>query len=461
MKIRRKAAAIVLASPVCMIAFQIVANKLAGLPAEKSTSRLQHDQHQNEGNYTPLISSFYQLTKNDADATTYNSPKTEDDEKDAPHYHEYPIFIVMYHKTGYVLTRQLKNLVNLMEVEAQRPLEMNTYYKRSKYSNSGIDINTGERFAFDGVGGWTRSAFAPRQHYPETGCPKGYQKKPFQMHKGTIYLQESPDIFCHPRQLERAILAGRIKIIHFVRNPFDMALSNYLYHSQDPTPEKWVHVDDPCHVMYDRRGEETVASNVLPSIGTDEVDEEYFHNIVKMCKSLFQSSPSMKNSTFYEHLRQLDSWDGLRLSTAQMIAASGYANKHLAGGDVLRMANNIVKFKELQRSNVTDVKVLTLSTEHFINNTLNSTIKFFDFIFGSDNTIISRERKWEAARSQHESFDRVAKRSSAHITQNTTFQEKKSREKLKELLRSDKILAPILELTESLVNKALTESENV
>jgi hypothetical protein len=26
---------------------------------------------------------------------------------------------------------------------------------------------------------------------------------------------------------------GRAKIAHFVRNPFDMALSNYFYHSQE------------------------------------------------------------------------------------------------------------------------------------------------------------------------------------------------------------------------------------
>jgi hypothetical protein len=258
------------------------------------------------------------------------------------------------------------------------------------------------------------------------------------------------------KELETSILARKAKIIHFVRNPFDMVMSNYLYHSQKPTPEEWVHRDDPCHAMYDDG--KTLASNVLPSIGTDEINEEYFSNIIKMCRSLFQSKPSMRNSTFYEHLLELDAWDGLRLATAQMIAASGDANNYLAGGDVARMANNIVKFKELQSYMPSDVEVLTLSTEEFIKSAGNSTMKFLDFVFGANNTIISREKRWEAALSQQKGFDKMKKRSSSHITQSSTTEEKENKEKLKELLHSDKDLAPILKLTESLVNEALSAS---
>ena len=29
------------------------------------------------------------------------------------------------------------------------------------------------------------------------------------------------------------------KIVHFIRNPFSMVLSNYFYHAQSPSPEKW------------------------------------------------------------------------------------------------------------------------------------------------------------------------------------------------------------------------------
>jgi hypothetical protein len=361
----------------------------------------------------------------------------------------------MYHKTGYVLTRQLKKLVSQLEIETHRSDENDIYYTGQNIF--GIDLKTGERFAFDTIGSWTRSAFAPRQHSSKTHCTKGYRSEPFQIKRGQLYLQESPDLFCDVRELERAILARKAKIIHFVRNPFDMALSNYLYHSQEPTPEKWVHKDDPCHAVY--KNGKTLASNVLPSIGTDEINEEYFSNIVKMCRSLFQSDSSMRNSTFYEHLIELDSWDGLRLATAQMIAASGDANNHMAGGDVARMANNIVKFKELQSYMSSDVEVLTLSTEEFIHSAAESTMKFLDFVFGANNTIISREKRWEAAQSQQKMLERAF--DSPHVTQSTTRKEKKTKEKLKELLHSDKDLAPILKLTESLVNEALSASVKV
>jgi type II secretory ATPase GspE/PulE/Tfp pilus assembly ATPase PilB-like protein len=122
------------------------------------------------------------------------------------------------------------------------------------------------------------------------------------------------------------------------------------------------------------------------------------------------------------------------------------------------MANNIVKFKELQSYMPSDVEVLTLSTEEFIKSAGNSTMKFLDFVFGANNTIISREKRWEAALSQQKGFDKMKKRSSSHITQSSTTEEKENKEKLKELLHSDKDLAPILKLTESLVNEALSAS---
>jgi len=381
----------------------------------------------------------------------------DDNEKEL-HYHDYAIFIVMYHKTGFVLTRFLKSAVSQLEIETHRPDEKNEYYDMKKHTNYGVDTKTGERFAFDTIGGWSKSAFLPRRHSKVTQCPRSYWSAvPFQIKTAQLYLQESPDFFCDVKEIETSILARKAKIIHFVRNPFDMVLSNYLYHSQKPTPEKWVHKDDPCHAMYDDG--KTLASNVLPSIGTDEINEEYFSNITMMCKSLFQSKPSMRNATFYEHLLELDSWDGLRLATAQMIAASGDANNYLAGGDVARMANNIVKFKELRRYMPSDVEVLTLSTEEFIKSAANSTMKFIDFVFGANNTIISREKRWEAALSQQKGFDKMKKSSSSHITQGTTRDEKKK--KLKELLHSDEDLAPILKLTERLVNEALSASLQV
>ena len=151
MKISRKCAAMVLALPVAMIALQLAGLSktiLTELSTEKRISRPHHQQ--NEENYAPLISQFDRLTKNYANFT-YNPP--EDNEKEL-HYHDYAILIVMYHKTGFVLTRQLKNAVSLLEIETHRPDEKRVYYSKVKHTNYGTDKETGERFAFDTFGGW-------------------------------------------------------------------------------------------------------------------------------------------------------------------------------------------------------------------------------------------------------------------------------------------------------------------
>ena len=423
----------------------------------------------NDERYAPLISQF---NKSISDNEYTTSPITDwktrkkGDEKEL-HYHDYTIFIIMYHKTGYVLTRQLKYLVTKLELETLAPHELDKLHlNRNQRIYYGTDRYTGERYAFDTIGGWTRSAFAPRRHFNYTYIPRGYRNEPMRIHSGRLYLQESPDLFCSVKELKKTIKAPKAKIIHFVRNPFDMLLSNYKYHSQDPSPEKWVHEDDPCYDQYENG--ETLASIALPSIGTDEINEEYFSNITKMCKSLFQTNSSLWNATFYEHLLNMNSYDGLRLASAQMIAASSIANKHLAGGDVVRMANNIVKLKELQEYAPSRVEILTLSTEEFITSTANSTMKFLDFIFGSNNTVISKEKRLEAAQSRQKNFDREKEQLSKmkkeklkkafHVTQSTTQKEKETKEKLQGLLREDKHLAPILRLTEKFVNDALARN---
>eukprot|EP00986_Skeletonema_menzelii_P020396 scaffold31083_cov314-Skeletonema_menzelii.AAC.1 len=85
-------------------------------------------------------------------------------------------------------------------------------------------------------------------------------------------------------------------------------------------------------------------------------------------------------------------------------------------------------------------------------------MRFLDFVFGVNNTVISREKRWEAAQSQEKTFDKAL--DSSHVTQSITRKQKKRKKRLKELLRSDKDLAPILKLTESLVDEALATNED-
>jgi hypothetical protein len=139
-------------------------------------------------------------------------------------------------------------LLQEIEVDVNRPDLSQNFQKHIQHKMSGVDEETGERFAFDQIGNWVRSAFSTRKHSSETQCPvPGARNKNsrvintegFRLHDSTIYVQESPDLFCSDDDILHGLGSshkGGTKIIHFVRNPYEMVLSNYFYHAQDPTP---------------------------------------------------------------------------------------------------------------------------------------------------------------------------------------------------------------------------------
>lgn len=163
-------------------------------------------------------------------------------------YHDNAVFITHYHKTGYVLSRELMFLMQEIEVDVHRPDLSQYFQKHVQHQVSGVDEETGERFAFDQIGNWIRSAFSTRKHSSETQCPVPVARnrnsrflsgEEFRLHDSTIYVQESPDLFCSDDDILHGLGSshkGGTKIIHFVRNPYEMVLSNYFYHAQDPTP---------------------------------------------------------------------------------------------------------------------------------------------------------------------------------------------------------------------------------
>ncbi|KAL7463428.1 hypothetical protein ACHAXS_003795, partial [Conticribra weissflogii] len=391
---------------------------------------------------------------------------TTDIRQNAEHPHDYGIIIVHYHKTGYVLSRFLmKEVVSLeynalgLYERAKKELRINQYYI------SGYDEEIGTQIAFSRVGSWNQNAFDARKHDKKTKCPPG-----FSLAKSTIYLQESPDFFCSDEDLANNILKDETKgtkIIHFVRNPFDMVLSNYFYHSQDPTPEVWVHTDNPCETHY--ADGETLASHVLPALTMDidgtlatKITPNHLESVTSMCRAIFRSTQELRNLTFYEHLMTLDKWDGLRLATAQMIVASSKANNHLAGGDILRMANNLIRFKLLQSSSTDSIPkekrekvlLLTMSMGEYMSNTKEYMINFHEFIFGRGNVTVSREQIVNAAQKRVSNVEKTKAKGTQHVTSG----KHDDKDELKARLRHDPILGPILNETEVLVNDALRRS---
>jgi hypothetical protein len=89
------------------------------------------------------------------------------------------------------------------------------------------------------------SVLQPRKFDNRTYCPNEFGLK-----RGVIDVQESPDLYCGVEEMARILLGDdeemqqrdssseerrSTNIVHFVRNPYSMALSNYYYHSQIPT----------------------------------------------------------------------------------------------------------------------------------------------------------------------------------------------------------------------------------
>jgi len=104
------------------------------------------------------------------------------------------------------------------------------------YAADHIDEKTGQAIAFNQRGNWNNSFQRARKYHSKTNCPDH-----FQLTGGAIYLQEAPDFYCSDVDLAEGMLglgeqeSGKTKIVHLLRNPFDMVLSNYFYHAQDPT----------------------------------------------------------------------------------------------------------------------------------------------------------------------------------------------------------------------------------
>ncbi|KAL3763699.1 hypothetical protein ACHAWU_008021 [Discostella pseudostelligera] len=456
---------------------------------------------------------------------------TDDDNNehdDEPH--NYAILLTHYHKTGFVLSRLLMNLVVDLEYQshglvsplqnAKTAIESRNIQKLRTMDH--IDNNTGIQIAFGQRGNWIRNFVPARRHSAITGCPPF-----FTLDVGAIHLQEAPDLFCNDEELYRLLFgigrygdvswnellqhhlssrrgggnlsstqhnrfgkggdadtepdddaSGRmgVKIVHLVRNPFQMALSNYLYHSQEPTPERWVHTDNPCEASYDSSENKSLASFVLPLLSSKTtITSEQLDAIVAMCHSLYQSNSTSTSSTtmsgevnlisatFYEHLLKLNRFDGLRLATAQMVISSSAANGHLAGGDILRMGQNILQFENLLMllsssstalipSKMTKRRkfhLLTLSMDDYTG-IKNTTIRFLDFVFGDHG--VPRELRVKGA----EDFESSSNRSKKG--QHVTLGKHGDREELIQSLRDDSVLGPVLSEIEVLVEDALRKS---
>ena len=94
-------------------------------------------------------------------------------------------------------------------------------------------------------------------------------------------------------------------VVHLVRDPFDTAVSSYLYHSQDPTPEKWVYkLQGPCKA--DERAQAFLA-DVL------SIPPSALLNVSKLYRQLYRSAmpAGRPANNYFEAMRALSVEDSV------------------------------------------------------------------------------------------------------------------------------------------------------
>ena len=316
---------------------------------------------------------------------------------------EYAHLIINYHKTGHELSYSLQELI---------------------LSNfPGLERENGAR---------------PRQH-PSSGQGCAHIELP----PGKVVVQEAPHFFCDTNSLSDMLLANRgrfhresehripkrgIKILHLVRDPFSMAVSNYNYHSQDPTPEGWV--KDKTRNICGKKEffGETLADLLLPTLVSPGMNfdkppiitRDGFDKLYSKCEKLFRSQPGFEDESYYYHLRELDPSHGVKLATLQQL---------VNGGDIFLMANNVIKLNQIlkvqsrvneinnggniMKSKYDKIQILTMNLEDFTHFPRQSTLKYLNFVFGN---ALSRESKGKIASQYAKLFDERVQTGDQHIT---------------------------------------------
>ena len=369
----------------------------------------------------------------------------------------YSVIIISYHKTGHDLQMDLVDyLVNEFQDVGPRLTEFGN-----------------------------KSPVKRRRHPPNVPCARIGKY----MQTGSIVVQHAPDLFCTPEELLVMLLGHNrddgerrqlqldrgVKVIHLVRDPFQMAVSNYHYHAQLPTPESWIQHQNPCDTEYYEQGQYmgNYGDMIAPALSKSSYESlnlqldgrlllpKDFDAIRRDCESLYQTKDGLQNANLLTHLLNLDPPEGIRLATSEMMI-QGYDN----GGDILRMANNIIKLKQAQmkyaqlyqtddvdnNNNNRGLHIYTMSLDDFIARPAESAHRFFDFVLDSKNTVL-HDRIDTASRSYWQHYNDKKLANSNHITHDKVG----DRDQLKEYLRQDSVFGPTLHKIELLVEAALLD----
>ena len=377
-----------------------------------------------------------------------DAPPSEDSTPFDPNSYAY--LIIHYHKTGHHLSHALRDFLV------------------STTSNGPPVSNNRE------------NTFQHRMHEESTGCPRAMELSP-----GIVHVQAAPNFFCDTNLLAEYLLRNNnifqekkgVKVIHLVRNPFSLAVSNWIYHAQYPTPEVWVKSVDPCteELWFERQSlGELVGPTLLmgdkPIMEYDDVE-----SLHQLCTTLYQPKQADKSKdwSYYTHLRHLNPQSSLSLATTHMMIQGK------SGGDILRMANNMIKLKQLQqledhirisqhlvppKPNERMLQVMTLSMEEFTTDPRATTLRFLDFALEDASPMEVKER---IATEYEQSYLEKVKKGDEHITADKELQNgdnqnmNEMKGEMEDYLRKHELFGRVLGNIETLVQESLRSSGSV
>ncbi|EJK48216.1 hypothetical protein THAOC_33007 [Thalassiosira oceanica] len=212
---------------------------------------------------------------------------------------------------------------------------------------------------------------------------------------GTVTVLEAPEFHCGSEILKHLLLDHRderhqkwgVKLIHLVCNPFSMAVSNYHYHGQHDTPEKFVHTSNPCDTFVKTIGAsgETIVDLSEPLLSQAGImDRGSFDQLALRCHELYQKRPGLETGSYYDHLQRLPSGDGIELATIDKFKSFALmANDLILFDEVQSMVEEAAELNQGYPTRHRSFELYTMSLDDWIENPSGSMHRFLDFAIGS------------------------------------------------------------------------------
>jgi len=259
-----------------------------------------------------------------------------------------------------------------------------------------------------------------------------------------------------------------VKFVHMIRDIFSMAVSNYVFHSQNPTPEPKI-----MDWMFNCKPKPWVMDHIVPSDEKNEfgirrslITTDQINRMAALCEELVVDPHTGKPfENYFQALLTLSRYDGLRLALCEFLMMNR--------GDLLRMTHNVLRLRQWQqhkqRKNAANREraVLTLKTdsdwsEENYARTLNRVTEFvLDDLevwedIGNETATeeLEREKEQMVATVQNKALkfrENEFEKHSDHFTKGKS----NDRSELREKLEQDELFAPILSNLQAVIDSAL------